>query len=701
MRKKNKNSQFKALKILKLIFSVLRSFFIFFIKVFQNLYIFGGVFLFLFLILFFSFFEKGGILGKAFLKICHFLLGKTGTYFFSVSLFLAGVLAFFVKYQNASLYLFFGLLLSFLGPVGFFQTLNLEESKVGFILAFIFSKLFGKILSSIIFFFFPLFSLFLYLFLLPKEKREPVPFLVKKFLIPTFKVEEISPPKEKTIKIEKEPPKEPSKKEEFLDIEYQPPPISLLEGEKGKPLAGDIQENCLIIQKTLENFGIEVEMGEVNVGPTVTQYTLKPAEGVKISRITALTNDLALALAAHPIRIEAPIPGKSLVGIEVPNKTRILVRLKELISHPDFQNSPKPLLFVLGKDVAGHPQFADLSRMPHLLVAGATGTGKTIFLNTVILSLIYKNSPEILKFILIDPKRVEFLVYQDIPHLISPIILDVDKVVKVLNWLVAEMENRFEILAREKVRDIFSFNQKVLSEERPPMPYIVLIIDELADIMLSKGREVENRIVRLAQLARATGIHLILATQRPSVEVLTGLIKANIISRVAFQVASQFDSRTILDVAGAEKLLGKGDLLFLSPESPKPKRIQAPFVSDKEVQRVVNWFKEKNLTPSFDPNLIEILQKEETLEEEEEFFEIEDDPLFEEAKRVVIEARKASASLLQRRLKIGYARAARLLDLLEKRGIIGPPQGSKPREVFLSPKENEEQEPRDDDWVKI
>jgi S-DNA-T family DNA segregation ATPase FtsK/SpoIIIE len=324
--------------------------------------------------------------------------------------------------------------------------------------------------------------------------------------------------------------------------------------------------------------------------------------------------------------------------------------------------------------------------MPHLLVAGATGTGKTIFLNSLILSLVYRNSPKILKFILVDPKRVEFPVYSDLPHNLTDVIFDVQKTINALKWLVEEMERRFETLAKFKARDIFSFNKISIEKKIPPMPYIVLIIDELADLMAARGREVEAGIVRLAQLARAVGIHLVLATQRPSTEVITGLIKANITSRITFQVASQVDSRTVIDTAGAEKLLGRGDMLFLSAENPKPKRIQGAFVSEKEVQRVVGY-----LSSKYKKERIESLE-EKLLEEtgEVEFFEGGEeleDPLYEEAKRIVIEAKKASASLLQRRLKIGYARAARLLDILEKRGIVGPPRGAKPREVYIKEEE--------------
>jgi S-DNA-T family DNA segregation ATPase FtsK/SpoIIIE len=363
--------------------------------------------------------------------------------------------------------------------------------------------------------------------------------------------------------------------------------------------------------------------------------------------------------------------------------------LRNLISDPQFQNHPSPLCFVLGRDVSGNPVFADLARMPHLLVCGATGSGKTLFLNSLILSLVYRNSPKILKFILVDPKRVEFPVYSDLPHNLTNVIFDVQKAINALSWLVEEMERRFETLASFRARDIFSFNKISFEKKILPMPYIVLIIDELADLMAARGREIEAGIVRLAQMARAVGIHLVLATQRPSTEVITGLIKANITSRISFQVASQIDSRTVIDMAGAEKLLGRGDMLFLSTENPKPKRIQGTFVSEKEVQRVVEY-----LSSKYKRENIESLEEKLTEETGEiEFSPKEDleDPLYEEAKRVVIEAKKASASLLQRRLKIGYARAARLLDILEKRGVVGPQRGAKPREVYF----------KEEEWEKV
>ncbi len=508
-----------------------------------------------------------------------------------------------------------------------------------------------------------------------------------------LKVKEILPQKELKEKIEIATPK-------FIknvppDIKYKTLPLALLEKEENHAIAGNLRANAQIIKRTFQNFGIEVEMGEINIGPTVTQYTLKPAEGIKLSRIMSLQNDLALALAAHPIRIEAPIPGKSLVGIEVPNQKRAQVRLVEVLSSPDFLTL-SPLGFPLGKDVMGKPAFADIGAMPHLLVAGSTGAGKTVFLNALILSLLWRNGPQDLRLALVDPKRVEFSPYASLPHLLCEPIIQHQKVVPLLKWLIQEMEDRFSILHEAKKRDIKSYNEFVQKQDKAKenfekLPYIVLIIDELADIMAAKGKEVEAYIVRLAQMSRAVGIHLILATQRPSVEVLTGLIKANITSRIAFQVASQIDSRTILDVAGAEKLLGKGDMLYLSGEASKPRRYQGVYVSSREIRRIVDFIEKNQKREEKDQRLKESL--EETLNEVQESdfqdFGESDDELYEEAKRVVVKAGKASASLLQRRLRIGYARAARLLDMLEENGIIGPSQGAKPREVYL--KENNEE----------
>jgi len=511
---------------------------------------------------------------------------------------------------------------------------------------------------------------------LPKKKKEPARELLAK---PT--------------------PEQAAAAAAVADSDYKRPPLNLFDTEEEKPASGDTNYSGAMIQKTLANFGIPVEMSEVNIGPTVTQYTLKPAEGVKLAKITALSNDLALSLAAHPIRIEAPIPGRSLVGIEVPNKIKAKVKLGTLIANAEFQRNTAPLYMGLGLDVMGAPMFGNLGGMPHLLVAGATGSGKTICLNSLIMSLIYRNSPKVMRLILIDPKRVEFHVYGNLPHLLTPVILNARKAVNALNWLVGEMERRFEVLRAFGARDIGTYNSDLAKKPKKQeegfeqLPYIVLVIDELADLMMTKGKEVEAAIVRLSQLARAVGIHLVVATQRPSVEVITGLIKANITSRIAFQVASQIDSRTILDCAGAEKLLGKGDMLFLSAEFSRPKRIQGSFISSMEIKKVVSYIAKEN-TP--EAPLQEFSETEEgksnelsfgaengrSLQEEITNFTAPDD-LYDEAKQVVLRYKKASASLLQRRLQIGYARAARLLDLLETNGIIGPGEGAKPRDILV------------------
>lgn len=468
------------------------------------------------------------------------------------------------------------------------------------------------------------------------------------------------------------------------------PPLDLLRSDSDIPKAGDIAASAAVIKRTLGNFDIDVEMGEINVGPTVTQYTLRPAVGVKLAKITSLNSDLSLALASHPIRIEAPIPGKSLVGIEVPNRKAALVGLKNLLEIDDYKNTPFFLPLALGRDVAGYPTLAGLEKMPHLLVAGATGSGKSVAINSVILSLLYKHSPDLLKFIMIDPKRVELSLYNGIPHLITPVIVDNKKAINSLRWLVKEMERRYELISRSHSRDIFSYNSRQVSKKEPLMPFIILIIDELADLMASFGRDIEGSIVRLAQMSRAVGIHLIVSTQRPSVEVITGLIKANITSRIAFQVASQVDSRTILDMSGAEKLLGSGDMLYLAGDTGKPRRLQGPFVSEKEVKGVVKFLKDQEyeIKDESGENL------EESLAQSIENGPIVDSPLgggfdeagdslFNEAKNTVVQAKKASASLLQRRLRVGYARAARLLDMLEEQNIIGPADGSRPREVLI------------------
>lgn len=479
---------------------------------------------------------------------------------------------------------------------------------------------------------------------------------------------------------------------------YAPPPLSLLERDRGKARTGDVKASANIIKRTLQNFNIEVEMDEVSIGPSVTRFSLKPAEGVRIAKIVGLQSNLELALAASPVRIEAPIPGKSLVGIEVPNTAKATVGLASLLSSPEYTDSPKPLLVTLGKDIGGNAVFANIAKMPHALIAGTTGSGKSVTIHALITSLLFRNSPEQLRFIMVDPKRVELTLYNGIPHLLTPVITDAKKAILSLKWAAKEMERRYDILQTEKVRDIASYHENIYfparekagkkkrdeDEELPePLPYIVVIIDELADIMQAYPRELEACIVRLAQMSRAVGIHLVLSTQRPSVNVITGLIKANVPTRIALQVASQIDSRTILDQVGAEKLLGAGDMLFLSGELAKPTRIQSAFLSEEEVKRVTNYLRDQNDAQELDAIDLtgDAKHQGDALFESVVDDEDEDD-LYEEAKDIVTEAGKASTSYLQRRLRIGYSRAARLIDILEERGVIGPADGAKPREVL-------------------
>ncbi len=477
------------------------------------------------------------------------------------------------------------------------------------------------------------------------------------------------------------------------DQEYTPPPASLLERDKGKPATGDVKANANIIKRTLYNFGITVEMDEISIGPTVTRYALKPAEGVRLQKILALQNNLELALAASPVRIEAPIPGKSLVGIEVPNTKKATVGLASLITEKAFTDDARPLLAVLGRDITGTPHYANIAKMPHVLIAGATGSGKSVSIHAIIASLLYRNGPQTLRFIMVDPKRVELTPYNPIPHLLTPVITEPKKAILALKWAAKEMDRRYDLLQSRSVRDISSYHENVVaawsesSGEGAPdqMPYIVIVIDELADIMQTYPRELEAAVVRLAQMSRAVGIHLILSTQRPSVNVITGLIKANVPARVALQVASQIDSRTILDGPGAEKLLGAGDMLFLSGDMAKPHRIQTAFISEQEVKKVVDFIKKHN-----EANLDEITLSGNAAESPNAIFSASledddtDDDLYLEAKQIVEETGKASTSFLQRKLRIGYARAARLMDILEEKGIIGPGDGAKPREVLTA-----------------
>jgi len=464
-------------------------------------------------------------------------------------------------------------------------------------------------------------------------------------------------------------------------------PLDLLNNNKTRAEGGNTDHNAERIQKTLEKFGINVEMGETKIGPTVTQYTFRPQEGVKLSRITSLSNDLSLSLAAHPIRIEAPIPGQSLVGVEVPNKSKAMVGLREVLESDSFKSRKNNLMVALGKDVAGNSWLYDLTRMPHLLVAGATNSGKSVCLNTIIISLLYQNDPDQLRFIMVDPKRVELPTYNGIPHLLTPVITEVNKTINALKWCLNEMDRRYDLLNKYGKRNIQSYNE--VAEEK--IPYIVFIVDELADFMMTSGKEMEAGIIRLAQMSRAIGIHLILATQRPSVDVITGLIKANIPSRIAFSVASLVDSKTILDSSGAEKLLGQGDMLFSTAEISKPKRIQGAYLSDKEINDIVAYIKEKSGEAEYLEGVTDRQKVNGIAGVGLDGTHGDEDELFEEAKEIIVKAGKASTSMLQRRLSIGYGRAAKILDMLEESNIIGPPNGSKPREVLISLEQYQDQ----------
>lgn len=656
-----------------------------------------------------AFIGRAGVAGQWLVKALQFLFGdgKVTTATIIFTLFGSG-LVFLKSHKKVKvLAVVLAIFLTVIGVAGIAANQSLTTEHLGLIgyLAKFMASGFGLLVANIVFSAIIVIGLFIFLQFvwqeLPKEEKEAEEKIIKSSDSPNFKIRGVEPDKPELkvapkISIFKKDNGAEKRLAPFPTAaalpkgRYSLPPLDLLNKNETVPTSGNIKENSLIIKKTLENFGIPVEMAEVNVGPAVTQYAFKPAEGVKLSKITTLSNNLALALAAHPIRIEAPIPGKSLVGIEVPNKVRATVVLRNLIADNLYQQNPTNLLIALGKDVSGMPTYTDLSEMPHLMVAGATGTGKTLFLNSLILSLLYKSTPETLRMIMVDPKRVEFQHYNNIPHLLCPVIYDAAKTMNALQWLVREMERRFEVFSEVPTRNIKSYNaSKTIMETGKQLPYIVVVVDELADLMAAKGKELEAGIVRLAQMARATGIHLVLATQRPSVEVITGLIKANITSRISFQVASQIDSRTVLDTAGAEKLIGYGDMLFLSSKSSKITRVQGPYVSEKEVKKVTDWLDEEGKKvqepqSELTESLKETLEAHQQGAEEkggEVFFE-DNDPLFEDVKRIVLETKKASASFLQRRLRIGYSRAARLIDILEDKGIVGPADGAKPRQVY-------------------
>jgi S-DNA-T family DNA segregation ATPase FtsK/SpoIIIE len=483
------------------------------------------------------------------------------------------------------------------------------------------------------------------------------------------------------------------------DPNWKAPSLDLLEKKQSPADAGDVQQNAATIRDTLREFNIDVEMEGANIGPKVTQYTLKPPSGVKLTRITALETNIALNLAAQSLRIEAPIPGQRAVGIEVPNRKAADVRLYGVLASKQWKSNREPLSFAIGKDISGEAVLGELNKMPHLLIAGQTGSGKSVMINTLLTSLLYRNSPSEMKLILVDPKQVEMAPYEDIPHLLTPVITEPEKTISALKWAVNEMERRYKLLADEKLRDIKSYNQRLQKggkkiavedeegrtqqHEDGAMPYIVIVIDELADLMMVAARDVEALIVRLAQKARAVGIHLVLATQRPSVDVITGLIKANVPARIAFTVASQIDSRTILDQIGAEKLLGQGDMLMLTPSMAKPKRIQGAWVMDEEVLKITDHLRMQSAPQYNDEIVSQPVQINGKGGVVMDFDAGSGDDMYNDALRVVIESRKASTSLLQRRLRVGYARAARIIEEMEEQGVIGPADGARPREVLI------------------
>ena len=461
-----------------------------------------------------------------------------------------------------------------------------------------------------------------------------------------------------------------------LDLLDSPPPI------EERKIKDDFETNARILEETLADFDIEAKVVTFNKGPVITRYELEPAPGVKIHRITSLNDNIALAMKAQSVRIVAPIPGKGTIGVEVPNSSSALVYLKEVLDSKEYKDPKSKLKLALGKDIAGTPVIANLATMPHLLIAGATGSGKTVCINSLIMSLLFNCTPDDLKFIMIDPKRVELAVFNNLPHLLSPVVTEHKKVASTLEWVVNEMDSRYELFAKSGVRNIDLYNEKYGSGGGAKLPYIVLIIDELADLMMVAQAEVEGAITRLAQLSRAVGIHIVLATQRPSVDVITGVIKANFPARISFKVASKVDSRTVLDINGADKLLGRGDMLFIEPGASRPIRAQCSLISDKEIERITDYIKSQR-QPEYVEEMLEIHKK-------PTFKKFEKDELYEEAVNMILQTRQASVSMLQRRLGLGYARAARIIDTMEAEGIVGQFQGSKPRDILVTLEEYKE-----------
>ena len=669
---------------------------------------------------------KTGIIGKI-LRNSFFMLFGFGAYVFPIIIIALGLLLIINKFNingdKKSLYIFI-IFLTFITLINIKNpnldsfkaniTQALELSKkglgsgiIGAIFGYSFLKLFGSIGSYIILSFIIFISVLLFteikiidifqkkkLKTKNKKTRKKAKKLEtkKEFQIPTLNdsdekiiIHDYNKSKLNNENKEKENIN-PTKEKIYISnqnsiINYQPPTTDMLKDTNKSDTKDkrEILNNAKKIEQTMTNFGIEASISQINKGPTITCYELQPAPGVKVSKIVNLADDLALNLATSDIRIEAPIPGKAAVGIEVPNKIKDSVGLKELLESEEFISLDSKLPLTLGKDISGSPIISTIDKMPHLLIAGATGSGKSVCINTIIMSILFRAYPHEVKLLLIDPKVVELSIYNGIPHLLIPVITEPKKAATSLGWAVEEMERRYKLFAKNNVRDISSYNNKFKDSEDKKLPKIIIIIDELADLMMVAAQEIEDYICRLAQMARAAGIYLIIATQRPSVDVITGIIKANIPSRISFAVSSQIDSRTILDIAGAEKLLGKGDMLFFPSNLSKPIRVQGAFISDEEVEKVVDYLKTQNIT-EYDNSIIESIEQDITINNLKE----DTDELLIDAINLVIEEGQASISLLQRRLKIGYARAARIVDEMEARGIIGGFEGSKPRKVLVS-----------------
>ncbi len=666
-----------------------------------TLYTFSTVGLFILAgVIILSFSRQGPFLTKLYLILTHYF--GWGVIFFPFLLMVAGLMLSRLRWRLAHpnvlvgglLLLFSSIALSRSGLIGFemWQNLAFLITSVGaflFLLGFAFIGLvvfFNTSLEEMLLFLGKIFSLLRKATTRSQLNGKRLPFQIKEQRASERPALKIPTESGKPATVDLEGGKSPLKSLSAEGQVWEYPSLSLLaDGLSGKADRGDIKGNAEKIEKTLESFGISARVSEVNLGPAVTQYALEIALGTKLSKVTALANDLALALAAPTgqIRIEAPIPGRSLVGVEVPNRSLEIVSLKRMLTSEQMKRNKSKLSVALGLNVSGEPIIADIGRMPHVLIAGATGSGKSVCIHSFITTFLFRASPAEVRLILIDPKRVELTQYNGIPHLLTPVIIEANKVLSALEWSIQTMDERYKKFAEVGVRNIEAYNELA---GFTALPYIVIIIDELADIIMYAPAEVEDKICRIAQMARATGIHLIVSTQRPSVDVITGLIKANISCRIAFNVSSQVDSRVILDTPGAEKLLGRGDMLFIPPDQAKPARIQGTFVSDGEIRKLIDFLKKFEAPPDYSEEVTKIPARTQASRFEKR--EEEQDELFDDAVRIVCNFERASASLLQRKLKVGYARAARILDQMERAGIVGSSEGSKAREVFSQNAQN-------------